>query len=180
MYSVAKIKVEVRDAVAEDREAILRIVVAAYSQYEAVMSPARWLDYKASIIQSVDKEGPHSRIIAEVNGEIVGSVLLFTSSAIAYGRPELGIESPIIRLLGVAPEARGLGVATELIKESIRRSLALGASTLHLHTSDLMASAIKLYEKLGFERATDKEMYNGDVLVKCYKLQLQETALLSS
>lgn len=177
---MAEIKVEVRDAVAEDREAILRIVVAAYSQYEAVMSPDRWADYKASIIESVDKEGPQARIVAEVNGEIVGSVLLFTSSTTAYGRPELKIDSPIIRLLGVAPEARGLGVATELIKESIRRSLALGASTLHLHTSDLMASAIKLYERLGFERATDKEMYNGDVLVKCYKLQLQETALLSS
>jgi GNAT superfamily N-acetyltransferase len=76
------------------------------------------------------------------------------------------------------PKARGFGIATELIKESARRSLHLGASTLYLHTTDMMDSAIRLYERLGFERAYDKDMRNGDTLVKSYRLTLKEIAIL--
>lgn len=119
-----------------------------------------------------------ARIVAVLEGRIVGSVQLFTSSEAAYGLPNLNIHTPIIRLLAVAPQARGKGIATALIKESVRRSLELGAETLHLHTSDMMESAVRLYERLGFERAQDKDFYNGQTLVKSFRLHLQESAII--
>lgn len=170
--------IHIRDAEEKDQDAILKLMLDSYGQYEEFMPGDRWTEYAQSIKDSVYKEGPYARIIAELDGEIVGSLQMFLSSETAYGRPELGIHSPIVRLLATSPAARGKGIATELLKESARRSLALGADTLHLHTSDLMASAIRLYERLGFERALDKEMYNGEILVKCYRLQLKETALI--
>ncbi|MBP1992210.1 GNAT family N-acetyltransferase [Paenibacillus eucommiae] len=168
----------IRDAQALDQDVVHQLILEAYQQYEAVLPAELWDKYKESIGTAVYGEGPEARIIAIIKDEIVGSVLIFRSSDIAYGQP--GIDSPIIRLLAVSPKARGKGVATELIKESVRRTIAWGAATLHLHTSDMMESAVRLYERLGFERAYDKDLQNGNTLVKSYWLRLSETAILNN
>jgi GNAT superfamily N-acetyltransferase len=173
-------KVIVRDAEVEDRAAIISVLLDAYQQYEQTLSAKRWAQYRDSIMQAVDSAQTKARLVAEVNGEIVGSVFVFDSSVTAYGSAELDIRNPIIRLLGVSREARGLGVATELIRSSANLALEWNADTLHLHTSDMMDSAVRLYERLGFERAYDKEFMNGDLLVKSYRLRLRETALLQA
>lgn len=171
-------EIRIRDAMELDREAILEVMLEAYEQYRTVLPSARWEPYRESIRASVDGDNPAARLVAELAGKVVGSVQLFLSSEAAYGMPELEIQSPIIRFLSVSPAVRGRGIATLLIRESARRSLALGAATLHLHTSDMMESAVRLYERLGFERAFDKDMRNGDTLVKSYRIHLQEAALL--
>ncbi|WP_019912743.1 GNAT family N-acetyltransferase [Paenibacillus sp. HW567] len=166
----------IREAVDSDREAIAGVLLEAYGQYSSVLPEPYWIEYRDSILLSVHGTAPAARIIAEIDQQIVGSVLLFLSSEEAYGRPELGIHSPIIRLLAVSPDARGRGIAALLIHEAVRRSLALGAATLNLHTSDMMASAIKLYERLGFERAFETDIMNGTTLVKGYRLDLERYA----
>jgi GNAT superfamily N-acetyltransferase len=172
-------EIVIREATELDRESIQTLLVDAYQQYNVTLPPERWEQYRQNIIASVNGDGPAARIVAVYKDEIVGSVLLFLSSEAAYGAPELEIHSPILRLLAVSPKARGLGVGTTLIQEVARRSLVLGASTLHLHTSDMMAAAVKLYERLGFERAFDKDIQNGELLVKSYKLHLKEAVILS-
>lgn len=166
----------IREAAATDREAIAAVLLDAYSEYAAVLPVPFWEEYRDSILGSVHGDAPVSRIVAELEGQIVGSVLLFTSSEAAYGRPELGIHTPIIRLLAVAPAVRGRGVARLLIREAAERAIALGATSLNLHTSDMMASAIRLYEALGFQRAYETDLKNGDTLVKGYRLELPVSA----
>ncbi|NQX71480.1 GNAT family N-acetyltransferase [Paenibacillus alba] len=172
------LEIQIRDATEADREAIRKVLEEAYGQYQSVLPPDGWEQYRENIVASVDSDKPTARIIALLDGEIVGSSLLFISSEAAYGLPELDIQSPIIRLLAVSPRARGRGIATALIKENVRRAVELGASTLHLHTSDMMDSAVKLYERLGFERAYEKDIRKGETLVKSYRLHLQTTANL--
>ncbi|WNR42602.1 GNAT family N-acetyltransferase [Paenibacillus roseipurpureus] len=171
-------EVHIREAKDSDREAIRRVLEDAYDQYRAVLPPEGWDQYKENIIASVDSAKPIARIIALIDDEVVGSSQLFQSSEAAYGAPELEIESPILRLLAVSPSARGRGIATALIKENIKRAVELGADTLHLHTSDMMESAVKLYERLGFERAYDKDIQKGEILVKSYRLHIQTAAIL--
>jgi len=172
-------EIVIREARDSDRDAIRKVLLDAYSQYEDVLPPDRWEAYRDNIVASVEAEGPRVRLVAERDGNVVGSALLFDSSLAAYGH-DIGIESPIIRLLAVSPCARGQGVATALLWESAKRALEWGADTLHLHTSDMMASAVRLYERLGFERAYDKEFYNGETLVKSYRLRLGESVLLQA
>lgn len=169
-----------RDAVDTDREAIKAVLVDAYSQYEVVLPTERWEQYKVDILNSVSNTGVKARIVAELDGKIVGSVFLYASSEAAYGLPELNINTPIMRLLAVTIDARGLGVATELIRASVKKSLRWGADTLHLHTTDYMDSAIRLYERLGFERASDKDLIKGDTVVKSYRIHLKDTTLLQA
>lgn len=173
-------EIVIREAAEADREAVAGVLLESYSEYSAVLPEPFWAEYRDSILDSVHGNAPVSRIVAELNGQIVGSVLLFTSSEAAYGRPELGIHTPIIRLLAVSPAVRGRGVARLLISEAARQSVLLGAASLNLHTSDMMASAIRLYEKLGFQRAYDTDIKNGDTLVKGYRLELPVSAGLQA
>ncbi|QHT62634.1 GNAT family N-acetyltransferase [Paenibacillus lycopersici] len=166
----------IRDATAADRDAVLQVTLDAYTQYSEALPADRWGPYRSSILASFDKEGPIAKIAAIEDGRIVGSVQLFIGSDAAYGAPELGIAGPIIRYLAVPPEHRGKGIATALIREAVSRSVSLGAEWLHLHTSDMMASAVGLYERLGFERAVDADIMNGETLVKCYRLDLKAAA----
>ncbi|QRG70459.1 GNAT family N-acetyltransferase [Brevibacillus choshinensis] len=173
--------ITIRDAVAGDRERLEKHLIEAYRQYEQKLSAKRWELYKEEMKRSVAGERTFAFLVAGLGDEIVGSVQLFASSEAAYGKPELAIHSPIIRFLAVSPNARGKGIAVQLIRESIRRSLAIGASTLHLHTTDMMEAAVKLYERLGFERAVEKDFFNGETTVKSYRLPLtEEKGLLSS
>lgn len=173
-------EIVIREAADADREAIAGVLLEAYSEYSAVLPAPSWADYRDSILDSVHGDAPVSRIVAELGGQIVGSVLLFTSSEAAYGRPELGIHTPIIRLLAVSPAVRGRGVARLLIHEAAGRAIALGAASLNLHTSDMMASAVRLYEGLGFKRAYETDLKNGDTLVKGYRLDLPVSASLQT
>lgn len=167
----------IRDAVSSDIEALKKVLLGAYSQYESLLDKERWDQYKADMIKAVIDPGVKARIVAELDGEIVGSVFLYPSSDAAYGLPELNIHTPIMRLLAVSREVRGLGIAKELIRASVRRSMEWGADTLHLHTNDLMYAAVRLYEQLGFERANDKDIIKGDSVVKSYRLHLKETSI---
>ncbi|PZT53257.1 GNAT family N-acetyltransferase [Paenibacillus silvae] len=169
----------IREAAANEGHLLEAVLYEAYSQYEQELPQDAWFAYKAGIAEAIRKSSTIAKLVAELDGEIVGSVFVYDSSETAYGNAALGIHSPIIRLLGVTGKARGRGVATELIRASVKLARKRGADTLYLHTSDMMGAAIRLYERLGFERALDKEfMTGGNTLVKSYRLQLADTPLL--
>ncbi|MBO7744728.1 GNAT family N-acetyltransferase [Paenibacillus sp. MWE-103] len=168
--------ITIRDAAEADRDAVVRVSIEAYAQYSETLSPERWEAYRDSILASFDNPGVAARIVAEEDGRIVGSAQLFLDSASAYGNPGLGIANPIIRLIAVPPEHRGKGIATALIREAAARAARQGADWLNLHTSDMMASAVRLYERLGFERAFDTDIHNGETLVKGYRLNVKQQA----
>ncbi|WP_379968020.1 GNAT family N-acetyltransferase [Ectobacillus sp. sgz5001026] len=157
----------------EEKEAVRRLLVESYQQYEdSYTNPNVWNEYLANIKSSVDNPDVDKILVAKSDQIILGTLQLFQSSEKAYQKPELQIFSPIIRLLAVHPQARGRGVAQELIRASRDYAKSQGANTLYLHSSDKMQKAIQLYEWLGFKRDHTKEFMNHDILVKCYRLDL--------
>lgn len=79
--------------------------------------------------------------IAEVDGQVVGSVFLMKTEDEKVAK---------LRLLYVDPAARGLGVGTRLVRLCIERARELGYSALTLWTNDVLRSARKIYEAAGF------------------------------
>jgi GNAT superfamily N-acetyltransferase len=57
-----------------------------------------------------------------------------------------------IRMLAVAPEAQGTGVGEALSRACVDRARAAGRGQILLHSTDRMATAHRLYERLGFTR----------------------------
>lgn len=163
----------IRDARDDERETIRDVTLAAYEEYAAAMPKPFWEEYRRQLLMTLDEEGPVERIIAEHEGTVIGSVLLYPPLANAYTRVQASVGWPEVRLLAVAPEARGQGVGTALMDECERRARRAGATMLGLHTMDMMQAALRLYERRGFIRTPELDFHPAKgVLVKGYRRSL--------
>src|SRR5262249_28885020 len=102
----------IRDARDDEREAIKAVTLAAYAEYAPLLPPPFWEGYRRQLLTTLDDAGSVERIVAERDRRIVGSVLLYAPDASAYGAANVRAAWPEVRLLAVAPEARGQGVGT--------------------------------------------------------------------
>lgn len=141
---------EIRSAVEADRPAIHEVTFAAYDEYRAAIPPQGWEEYAANIASTLDSSIPNDCIVAVQDGRIIGSVLLIP----ANGQPA---RYPEVRLLAVPPAQRGQGVGQALMDECKRRAVAGGATHLSLHTTHLMQAALRMYERMGFERSPETD-----------------------
>ncbi|NND16223.1 MAG: GNAT family N-acetyltransferase [Eudoraea sp.] len=82
-------------------------------------------------------------IVALRNDQAVGVCAL-----IKLDHPEYTYE---LAKMGVAPEARGLGIGYKLGKAIIEKARGLGANNLFLESNTILVPAISLYRKLGFK-----------------------------
>lgn len=71
------------------------------------MPAPRWQEYRQVVLAALDQAGPVERIVAEQDGALVGSVLLFPPAGNVYGNATSQIDWPEVRLLAVLPSARG-------------------------------------------------------------------------
>jgi GNAT superfamily N-acetyltransferase len=166
----------IRDARAADRAAIEAVTLAAYEQYATVLAAPLWEAYRQNIVTTLTSVTPATQIVAEKEGALVGSVLLYPAGGdmrVPGGGKATTLAWPEVRLLAVTPAARGSGAGRRLMEECIRRGRAAGATALTLHTTDMMRVAMQLYERMGFERAPDLDFSPAPgITVKGYKLAL--------
>lgn len=103
-------------------------------------------------------------IIAEMNGEIVGSVFVVQSSEMVAK----------LRLLLVEPKARGLGLGSRLVQECITFVRHAGYKKIILWTNSVLVEARHIYEKAGFTR-TEQEAHHSfgkDLIGETWELVL--------
>lgn len=80
--------------------------------------------------------------IAEADGERAGCVF-----CVAGAEPD----TALLRILLVAPAARGLGLGAALVDECVRFAAAAGYRRITLWTNDVLVSARRIYRAAGFE-----------------------------
>jgi ribosomal protein S18 acetylase RimI-like enzyme len=154
-----------RNARDNERGIIRDITVAAYAQYQAAMPPRFWTRYQHNLIATLDGEGNFERIVAEQNGSIVGSVLLYPRAADSYASAAISTSYPEVRFLAVLPQMREQGIGTALMKECERRAREAGAQAIGLHTMEVMRDAIRMYERLGYVRTPETDFRPGEGVV---------------
>jgi GNAT superfamily N-acetyltransferase len=163
----------VRDIRPEEVAAARVLTLAAYDQYSALMEPSAWAALRRALESALATSGPLAHLVAERNGALLGSVLLFPAANGDTGSAGGRMIWPELRLLAVAPAARGHGVGTALVNACIERARSSGAPALGLYSSDTMQSAIRLYEGLGFLRAPQFDFQpTGAEIVKAFYLPL--------
>ena len=169
----------IRDAVVKELPLIREQRIHAYEIHAKSIPEGHWRALRQAISSDVDDNPLIERIVAELDGKIVGSVVLFPANIDAYEGNVEKLDYPEIRMLAVAPEAQGNGIATGLISECIARAKAKGCHAVGLHTGEFMTGALRLYERLGFEHIPqyDFEPANDGIIVKAYRLSIDKKNL---
>ena len=164
-----------REARPSELAAIHAFTLSAYEQYAAIMTPSAWQGLRDAVEGALTTPTRAEHIVADRAGALLGSVLLFPPDTDAYGRGGPRMPGPEIRLLAVAPAARGLGIGNLLVAECVRRARESGATTIGLHTSPSMRAAIRLYQTFGFRRDPAHDIrIEGAEPIDAYRLSLND------
>jgi len=171
--SHSSLVINIRNATDGEREVIRELTLRAYAEYATIMDPASWAGLRQALTDALASDKPVERILADDDGRIVGSAMLYAPESDAYGALVSASAAPEIRLVAVAPDSRGRGIAKALVDECIRRARAQGAREVGLHTSRSMRAAMAMYANLGFVRAPERDFQPpGAELVEGYRLRL--------
>jgi ribosomal protein S18 acetylase RimI-like enzyme len=151
------IAVTIREALPTELDAAGDVVVRAYGTLPGAQHPGH-AEYLASVRDAAQR-ARHCAILVAIDaasGELFGSVSYVPDARNPYAELEHDGESGF-RMLGVAPEARRRGVGEALVRTCIARARAAGRSGMAISTVPTMVAAHRLYERLGFVRAPDRD-----------------------
>lgn len=162
----------IRDALPGELDAVSRLLRDAYLEYERYMPPQAWQTYLQDIMDVRGRLDTSELIVAELDGKLAGAVTLFSNASRSTGEgwPE-GWAG--VRLLAVHPTYRGQGIGRALMEECLRRCRTRGIATVGLHTTSVMDTARRMYEKMGFARVPEFDFQpRPGVVVMAYRLDL--------
>ena len=161
---------EIRNAHDDELDTISSLIVDAYAEYAARMSPDAWSTFANEIANVRGRLGDSELLVAEEGGRIIGSVTVFSG----WRGTQEGTAG--VRLLAVPPENRGSGVGRALMEACVERARRDGKQRLVLTTTQEMAALRELTERMGFERepALDHEPAPG-VRYEGYALKLDDS-----
>jgi ribosomal protein S18 acetylase RimI-like enzyme len=128
-----------------------------------------WDRYLRTIADVGGRAEIASVLAAMEDGRILGTLTLELDRRIDDDEPPLPPGEAHIRMLGVAPDARGRGVARALLDAAFELAREAGRTRISLHTTQRMRAAQAMYDALGFERLPDRVFPDGFVLLSYAK-----------
>ena len=168
-------EIEIRPLGATEHRAVGDATERAYREFQTPDSPG-WEAYLARIADVGSRAERAVVLVAVDEGVIAGSVTLELDSRIGPGPSEpLARDEAHVRMLGVAPEHRGRGIARRLMLASIEIARSHGKRVLTLETDPVMTAAQRLYVELGFEPAAPRIRPDGLPLLS-YALDIASDA----
>ncbi|MGB1249987.1 MAG: GNAT family N-acetyltransferase [Candidatus Promineifilaceae bacterium] len=139
--------VVMRDATLDDLSAVVAMLAdddlgSGREVASAEISPA----YTAAF-HKITSDSNHRLIIAELNGDIVGTFHLIYIPSLSYtGRTRAQIES--VRTVN---HLRGQGIGKQMMAWAIEEARNAGCNLVQLSTNNYRKRAHRFYEKLGFK-----------------------------
>ena len=136
-----------RVAVYDDVSSIIRLLAddelgSLREKYENPISTSYY-----SAFELIDKDPNHDLIVAELDGEVIGTLhLMFLPSLSFQGGIRAQVES-----VRVDTQHQNQGVGSEMMKWAIQRAKDRNAHIVQLTTHKSRADAHRFYERLGFK-----------------------------
>ncbi len=134
----------------------------------------------------ITADHPYAERLVDAAGRARDAVLLVAVGddgrllgTVTYVRPGTpyaeigGAREAEVRMLAVAPEARGAGVGRSLSEECVLRARTDGCRAVALSSGSWMTAAHRLYERMGFVRTPERDWSpRPDVDLVAYRLDL--------
>jgi GNAT superfamily N-acetyltransferase len=135
---------KVRHAVPGDAEGIVNVLREAFGVYRENYTPEAFDAVTPNADQIIARfdEGP--QWVAEIDGEIVGTVSLRADADALY-----------VRSMAVSPNLQGQGVGHVLLKAVNEYADRSGHERIYLHTTYFVPGAGEMYAKHGFRWVRD-------------------------
>jgi ribosomal protein S18 acetylase RimI-like enzyme len=146
----------VRGALPDELDAAGRIVVEAYRAHGGPSADED--EYLGEVLDARGRARLCPVLVAvdEATGEVLGSVSYVPGRDNPLAEIEREGEAGF-RMLGVAPTAQRRGIGEALVRACIERARADGRQGVAICTELDMHAARRLYERLGFRRAPDRD-----------------------
>jgi GNAT superfamily N-acetyltransferase len=117
------------------------------AQRERFETPLLQAYYEA--FEAIKRDSNHSLIVAEVDGEVAGTLHLMVLPSLSYqGGMRAQVES-----VRVAQHLREQGIGTEMMKWAIARARQYGCHMMQLTSHKSREEAHRFYERLGFAKS---------------------------
>ncbi|MFC4783795.1 GNAT family N-acetyltransferase [Nocardioides sp. MAHUQ-72] len=143
----------IRRATERDHEAVGEVTVAAYEAF--TLGPGDpYLDHLRNA-EARDLEAELWVATPGDSDEVLGTVTICREGS--PWREIAAHDEGEFRMLAVAPHARGRGVGEALVRLVLDRFREEGATAIVMSTLPEMTDAHRLYERLGFERAPERD-----------------------
>jgi ribosomal protein S18 acetylase RimI-like enzyme len=163
----------VREALVQEVDDVALLMVEAYREYSHTLTSDNWAIMRTNLSNVAAIAQPGRLLIAQQDQALVGSVIYHPPSASdsRLFQPEWAS----LRMLAVSPQHRGQGIGRQLSLNCIHQAKQDKAEVIGLHTSELMAAARQLYEKLGFKQEVELPRHFG-IQYWRYVLKLTESS----
>ncbi len=152
----------------EEYGAVAELTVVTYA---AVLGPLLDEEYRLELAD-VASRAKEAEVLVAVDwaGALLGSVT-YVPGLGPFAEFEAADEAGI-RMLVVAPGAQRRGVGAALVQACVDRARAAGKRRISLHTTPSMLAAQRLYQRLRFRRAPERDLSFDDLHLLGYVLDL--------
>jgi ribosomal protein S18 acetylase RimI-like enzyme len=149
----------IREALPVDIPDVVALTVEAYREYSQYLTSDNWAMMQTSLSRVAEIAKPGKLLVVEADAQLVGSVVYHPPGA--SDARLFPSDWPSMRLLAVSPLYRGQGIGRQLSQACIDRAKQDQAAVLSLHTSEIMATAKNMYDRLGFKLDIELPSYFG-------------------
>ena len=156
----------IREAMPADFEAAGDVAVAAYSSIDPNLG-----GYEARLRDVAARARHGTVLVAIADGRVIGTATYVGDAASPLAESD-DPDDAGLRMLAVSPDAMGNGAGTALVAEVIERARRDGRRRLVLLSRPTMKAAHAIYDRLGFERATELDETWDDVTLLGFALRL--------
>jgi ribosomal protein S18 acetylase RimI-like enzyme len=145
--------VVIREARPDEHAAVAELTVSVYADVLGSLLSEAYL----ATLRDVERRARDAVVLVAVDAQnrVLGSVTYVPGPG-PYAEFE-GPDEAGIRMLVVDPDAQRRGVGTALVRACVERARQVGRRRLALHTVEEMAGAKRLYARLGFRRAPERD-----------------------
>ena len=146
-------ELQIRTIVKEDNAAIAAIIRQTLAEFGANQPGTVYFDPTTDHLFELFQTEKSVYNIAFINGKMVGGGGIYPTEGLPADTCEL------VKMY-LLPEARGIGLGTQLIHRCMEQAKENGFSNVYLETMNELKPALKVYERLGF-RYLDGPMGNS-------------------